>query len=246
MKKLVFLLILYLLTCCGFAEESIPLIPYEESVLHAGQTVMVDCVFGFDHGSSRDVWYKTTEGYQYEQELSRDMAIGMNDYLSSTEKQYMRDPEQGVVHRITMRLYDDGSMGGSSIIEYEVLSQFVNIDELVQEYKEACQEISVKTILRNKKDYEGKTTYIKFRGEVLQVIEDYFGPSACLLAVENYESVVYLEYRPDDNDMKMLESDEIEVYGYIPPLKVTETYNTLFGQETVPYVSVEFWDLIEE
>lgn len=229
-----------------FAVESVPLILYEEREQYANQTVKVDCVFGFNHGSSRDVWYKTKTGYQYERELSRDLAIGMNKYISSEKKQYLRNPEEGVVHRVTMVLYDDGSMGASTITEYELLSETVNIDDLIQEYKDSCQDIAVKTILRNPKVYEGQFTYVEFEGEVLQIIEDYYGPAGCILITNDYEDIVYLEYRPDDNDVLMLESDRIKVYGYLPPLKITETYDTLFGKKTVPYVSVEFWDLIEE
>ena len=249
MKKVVALIIalviLLAFSITASAIDSVPLISYNEREQYADQTVKVDCVFGFNHGSSRDIWYKTETGYQYERELSWDLSVGMNDYVSSEEKQYLRNPKEGVVHRVTMLLYGDGSMGGSTIVEYELLSETVNVDDLIREYKESCSDIAVKAILRNPKVYEGQYTYVKFEGEVLQVINNNFGSVGCLLLLNNYEDIVYLDYQPDDNDIPMLESDKVVVYGCLPPLKITETYDTLFGERTVPYVSVEFWDLIE-
>lgn len=247
MKKLVCaLLIILMFGSTAFASEDIPHIFYNECAEYAGQRVTLDCVFGANHGSSRDVWYKTENGYEYCCEIGWKDQVGLNRYLTGEEKQYLREPEQGKIHRLRVWLYGDGSTGGSSIAHCEVLPETVNLDDCVREYKNSCAEISVKSILRNPKSYEGRYTYVKFEGKILQVIEDKSWARDYLLAVNDYQDMIYLSHTVEDNDLPMLQGDTVAVYGYLPPKKVTESYNSLSGKQTVPYMWVEFWDLLDE
>ena len=257
MKKLLALcLIVSLMLCCTITasasgllkipKQEIPNIFYDLRKDYCSQTVTVDCVFGERFDGDLEVWYKTQNGYQYEYEIAWSMGLGsMNESsLSQEARSYLRNPEKEVVHRLTMALAKDGSMSSSTIIDYEVLPDVVTQDELLQGYKDACEDIPVKTIMRNPKKYEGFTTYVHFEGTALQVIEGWISTTV-ILAVNDYQDFVYLNMR-NNEDFKVLEDDVISVYGYIPPKKVTETYNTLLGTKTVPYVTVEFWDLLEE
>ena len=99
--------------------------------------------------------------------------------------------------------------------------------------------ISFKDISRNPDDYVGKK--VKFTGNILQLIEDENLNEGRMSTNGIYDDVIYFEYDPSILEFRLLEDDEITVYG---TFKEMYTYLSLSGDVTLPLISVDRIDLL--
>ena len=113
-----------------------------------------------------------------------------------------------------------------------------------EEYKAQCVEgYDYKTLARDPATYVG--TYAKFRGEVVQVME---GSGITVLRVNvtqngygYWEDTIYVNYIPDEGDLRILEDDIVTIYGEMMELK---TYETVMGSSvTIPQVYAKYIEL---
>ncbi|MBD5130603.1 MAG: PCRF domain-containing protein [Ruminococcaceae bacterium] len=96
--------------------------------------------------------------------------------------------------------------------------------------------ITFEQLARNPDDYRDKK--VKFTGSVLQVIEGEYGSNSIRLATDGgYDDVILANYSTDIIDFRLLEDDEITIYGVSKGLK---SYETIMGSSvTLPYVLID-------
>ncbi len=102
-------------------------------------------------------------------------------------------------------------------------------------YIKKCKTYDYKTIQRKPDKHKGKN--IKVSGTVIQVLEGWFGSVGLRLEDSNGD-VWYINYSYSDGEDKILEDDNITVYGECTG---TETYKTVLGSSvTVPSIDAEY------
>lgn len=121
-------------------------------------------------------------------------------------------------------------------------------EEIIQSYKNNCQEYSYENIFRYAEDYDGK--YAKFTGEVVQIMDAaYLSLESYVLRVNitkdeygYYEDTIYVTYLPMEESTRILEDDIVTIYGILDGL---ETYKTIFGgTETIPSINSNYIEII--
>lgn len=123
------------------------------------------------------------------------------------------------------------------------LSQYFSVTEGVadtskiteEEYKNLCKEYSYDEIVRTPDNYEDK--YCKLTGTVSQSIEGWFGQYTIYISDAN-GNIWGCTYSYDDGESRMLEGDQVTVYGM---LDGTTTSETVLGKQVeMPYLNIEY------
>lgn len=95
--------------------------------------------------------------------------------------------------------------------------------------------ITYSNLARNPEDYKGKK--IKFKGEVVQVIEGDDTVQIRLAVNNDYDDILFCEYDSSIVSSRVLEDDKITIYGVSVG---TITYeSTMGGQITIPAAYIE-------
>ncbi len=241
MKRIVYLvialLVIFMTSCLA---DEIPLVTYDmiASGECANKTVYIDCaISGFDDGFFK-VWVKSNDGFFYNEGL---WSFSYTDALTSDEKKaFLSDAAIGNMYRFALTVYHDNSFGSSNVQSIQKLDSTVDVTELTSQFKKNCTQIACKDILRNPDKY--KDYYVSFSGTILQEISAKYGDPNYLLDTGEDNGIVYLSYSLNDGADKILETDKVTIYGRIPPKRTTETYSTLLGTKTVPFIIVYFVD----
>ena len=131
-----------------------------------------------------------------------------------------------------------GSSFGSPIQAVHKTSSDASVGDFIQGFKDCCQSPEYKAVLRNPEEYRGSN--FTFTGDVVQVVSE---ESYCIkfLLETYYGELIYVWYFPE-NSSRILEGDNVAIYG---TFHVLETYDTLFGENTVPRLSAYFLELNE-
>lgn len=99
--------------------------------------------------------------------------------------------------------------------------------------------ITFDNISRSPDDYVGKK--VKFSGRIAQVIEGGSLNSLRMSTSGNYNDVIYGTYSASIIDVRLLEDDDITIYGTVVGLK---TYTTIMGASvTLPEISIDRLEL---
>ena len=111
------------------------------------------------------------------------------------------------------------------------------------EFKSSCQTMTYDELFRNIDDNEGK--YVKFKGEISQVVYDGDYSSQYLIAITESDFLwtdnVYVELSRDKVSDKFLEGDIVAFYG---ECKGTYSYTSVLGQSIeVPEIYALYMDL---
>lgn len=107
------------------------------------------------------------------------------------------------------------------------------------DYISSCKAADYRAIARDPADHEFEL--ITFTGEVIQVSEGWFG--SVILRIDTPDGVWYCTYTRSDDESRILEGDELTVYGQCEGV---ETYTTIFGaSETIPSISIKYYELID-
>lgn len=244
MRKFLVSMVLLMLITVGAVAKATPQILWDDTLTgqYAGQAVSLRMVVGDVDDERMAVWIEGKYGYEYE--IMKFDNLSFNDYLTGEKTAGLRKWMPGEAYDVIVMLYNDGSFGMTTIMDYTLVSADGDVDELVQGYKQACDDIGCKSILRSPQKFEGKRTYCKFEGVVIQEIATN-AYKEYLLDTGIDDGYLIFRYDFGKNEDRILVSDHIVVYGYIPSKRVTVTYDTLFGHNTVPYMVGEHWDLID-
>ncbi|MBO5179271.1 MAG: hypothetical protein J6B87_02870 [Clostridia bacterium] len=110
------------------------------------------------------------------------------------------------------------------------------------EFITTCEVYTYEELARNPQNYIGKN--IKLTGEVIQVQElNKHVEMRVNIGNESYEytDIIYCVYEYSENESRILENDNITLYG---TCNGTKTYTTVLGSSlTIPLVKVEFIDI---
>lgn len=126
----------------------------------------------------------------------------------------------------------------------------LELEENKYEKEKYDTEISRDDIARDKDGLKG--SYVKFKGEIIQVIEGYKSTEYRMAVNNDYDQIIVIEIPNEELDYNILEGDQIAIEGVSMG---NETYKTVLGEKViVPYIkvdnyyeeSVEKEDLIKE
>ncbi|MCD7821395.1 MAG: hypothetical protein LUG64_04205 [Clostridiales bacterium] len=115
-------------------------------------------------------------------------------------------------------------------------------EEIEEQYKENCTEYSYDTIARDPDEYYG--TYGKYKGEVVQVLEDGDDVQLRVNITEgkySYSDTIFVFYEKKDGESRILEDDIITLYGINMG---TVSYESVLGATiTLPCVYAAYIDI---
>jgi hypothetical protein len=117
--------------------------------------------------------------------------------------------------------------------------------QTAEEYKAQCKDISYSDLARKPDSYKGQ--YIKFTGEIIQVLESgkesQYRINVTKGEYDLWDDTVFVTYQNKDGNERFLEDDIVTFYGkYQGLLK----YESILGQEiSVPSCSAGYIDLIK-
>lgn len=139
--------------------------------------------------------------------------------------------------------YYIGEENEISFLAFEKADPPFSLEEVEMDYKNKCKEYTYEDIARNPEETRGNDA--KFRGEVIQVLED--GNSVEMrvnITKESYgySDTIYVSYdRKSENEDRILEDDIITIYGKLGGL---ETYTSILGADiTLPQVFAEYIEI---
>ena len=109
-----------------------------------------------------------------------------------------------------------------------------------KKYKDSCKKLTFEELARNPEKVKG--TKVKLTGEVVQVSENYISIGMRVNITENeygwYEDTVYIIYYPEDGEDKILEDDNITIYG---TAEGEYSYTSVMGAYiTIPKILAEY------
>lgn len=106
------------------------------------------------------------------------------------------------------------------------------------ERKQYDSVITYEKLARSPEKYKGKK--VTLSGTIIQIVEGAFDNEARLATKDGFSDIAYITYKPDILDVRLLDYDEVTVYGTFKGLK---SYLSLLGEVTIPNISVEHIDL---
>lgn len=119
--------------------------------------------------------------------------------------------------------------------EEEAQRQAEEASRLAEEAKGYETGITYEDLSRSPDDYIGQK--VKFTGTVVQIMESSYQNIMRLATSDYYEDIIYGTYDPDILDVRLLEDDNITIYGTAQGI---ETYEAVLGNTiSLPKVSVD-------
>lgn len=140
----------------------------------------------------------------------------------------MKELSEGVVTGSTVKVcVETGEEGHLDSSEKMFAIQSVDaevLDDIVSKYKQTCNNVDYKKILRNPEKARGSIW--KATGEVLQVIRTTDSMQELLLQLYD-GNLLYVWYYKEEGADNIKEEDYITVYG---TFYLTKTYTTVLGE----------------
>lgn len=176
-----------------------------------------------------DVWYKSEKlGY-----VRRSEVLDWDELYCEKVSIQSGDTVQVCVY-----VDSESSFGFTDAKNIRLTKSKFNLDDVKNYFKQDCQIMDYKKVLRNPDDY--KNTNFAFCGEVFQVVSESDSVIEMLVKSDDDEIVYVYYYR--EGTSRILEGDMVTIYG---TFYILETYQTLLGTKTVPKLSVYFLELGE-
>lgn len=174
-----------------------------------------------------DAWF--THGDSY-------VSQSITFYLDELKDYSPKDIHSGDNLKICFYINSDGSFG-STIKGFVYTKDDISLDDIYTTYKANCSLIEYENLLRYPDDLKG-TTY-SFDGKVFQIISEE-NNYVEMLILYNDSNLIHVKYFYKDGEPKMIEGDEITVYGTFYYLF---SYLTVAGtKKTIPSITAEFVD----
>ena len=138
-----------------------------------------------------------------------------------------------IFYGMTEEQSDMGSQGAETSGSAETISE--------EEYKEMCNTYAYKDLARNPENFKG--IKIVLSGEVIQVMESGKKLELRVNMDGDYDQTVYVKYTLKNGEGRILEGDQINIYGTFEGLK---TYTSVLGAEiTLPRIDAKYIELVE-
>ena len=217
--------------------DKYPLTPYSETLNGTlikkpiTLEMVVDRVHSDDSSVDYRAWYKNEATYIC------DSFNPCYDIEEGSPESVIQNAKDGdVIHFSTMTYYD-GSAGNSDMSSAKIVDS-VDINEIYNSFKSGCIELNYEDFQRSPDNYND--SFIKTTGTIFQIVSEDFSRSEYL--VETPQGYIYLTWFENEKfrDSRLLEGDNITVYGLSQGLK---TYSTLSGDQTVPSMTLELVDI---
>lgn len=155
-------------------------------------------------------------------------------YIDELKEYSPKDIVSGDNLKICFYINKDNSFG-STIKGFIKMQNDVLLDDIYNTFKANCSPMEYADLLRYADTLRGET--YSLNGEVLQIISEENNYVELLVICDN-TNVVHVKYSYKDIDTKMLEGDEITVYGTFYSLF---SYLTVSGtQQKVPSITAKF------
>ena len=173
-----------------------------------------------------DVWFFSKQSYYSES------AYFECDELQDYNPQLL---ESGDNVDICFYIYSDSSFGGN-IKGFSKNEESVDLDFIYNSFKDNCSPLDYESILRNPDDFWGCT--FTFSGTVFQVIKQDDSYVDFLLFTGHNNEYIHIYYLYKDNDSRILENDELTIYGTF--YKLYDYVSMLGTNHSIPEIAVEF------
>lgn len=204
-----------------------------------GQYVYINCAVSnvsyddkFAHVSF-DAWIEDGDQYFY------DSNWFVFDLDEIEEISILKDAKDGDMFKFLVEVYSDATVGGTGVVSAERLNTTADISQLISQYKESCQRFSCEDLLRTPDAYKG--TQISLQGEVFQLVADDDGIVELLLDTGEDNGLAFIRYTRNDGEARILEGDNITVYG---TFYLLTDYTTIVGSTNiVPELHAQFLDI---
>lgn len=184
-------------------------------------------------GYSYNIFFQTTDGYDIEIMYPSDEAD------EKTDKNIPDGLKNGDILR--MKQFISEPRVGQSFVDVEKIGE-ASLDEVYSAYKNSCPELDYESTIRMPVGVFDEYIKCQFTGEIIQVINEGgdFGHPDYL--IKSGDNIVYCTFaRSSENrDMRFVEGDIVTIYGDCQSLT---TYDTLIGENTVPFVWAYLIDL---
>lgn len=125
---------------------------------------------------------------------------------------------------------------GTDIISFKINDSTLTLDDIQTAFIENCQLLNYTDILRNSDSLWGATYSLS--GSVFQITKQEDTYVEFLLDTKSKEEYVYVLYFYKDGDPKILENDELTIYGTF--YKLFDYVSPLGTNHSVPQISAEF------
>lgn len=175
-----------------------------------------------------DAWFSHEKTYRKD-----DLVFDLDDFNLDICDPSIIKPTDNI--DICIYVNKDNSFG-NDIISFKINDSTLTLDEIQTTFIEDCQPLNYTDVLRNPDSLWG-TTY-SLSGSVFQITKQEDTYVEFLLDTELKDEYVYIFYFYKDDDPKILENDELTIYGTF--YKLFDYVSPLGTNHSVPQISAEF------
>lgn len=125
---------------------------------------------------------------------------------------------------------------GFDIKGFSKSEETITLNSIYDSFKENCSPLDYKSILRSPENFSGCT--FTFSGTVFQIIEQDNDSLEFLLFTGSDDEYIHIRYCYKDNDFRILENDEMTLYGTF--YKLYDYVSMLSANYSIPDIVVEF------
>ncbi len=247
MKKIIPVLIILMILLCSVTviAEEVPFITYTDLLRYGELYPTVAAKYGMQLGTVPvriEVVIGRESGFLHEKELWVKDSNGFSFFGRVNNLPYAFTYGQRYILEITP--YSGGGFGEEEILKYELIEDNADVDSILSAYKEKFQPLSYRKVLRNPEKY--KRILFVVEGIYFQDLGSHLGGKGCLL-LDDDENVYFFDYFQKDYDINLLVGDRLKLYCVLGgPDNGIYQYQAWSGKQTVPYLYLYFYDLLEE
>lgn len=181
-------------------------------------------------GYDFNIFYQTSDGYNI-------TAMYPPSYI--IDQKVPEGLKNGDILR--MKQYITESHAGQSFADMDKIGE-ASMEEVYSTYKSSCPLLDYSSVIRMPVGVFDKYIKCQFTGEIIQVVDeggDFGIPNYLIKSGEDIVSCTYAR-SSENRDMRFIEGDIVTIYGECQALT---TYDTLVGENTVPYIWAYLIDL---
>lgn len=221
----------------------IPVVTYNEilSGKYKNTDILIDCIIDnayLDKVSKLmyfDPWFINGNSYKWSSSLS---AINMSNSFDG--KEYLETTINGEEFRFHVHVSSDNSIDFFAIKGVEKITPIATLEEVKSSYINSCAIVPVDDLLRSPESH--KMQDVTFSGSVFQIVkQEDDGNTSFLLDTGGDNGIIYVLYKRNPGDNRILENDSVTIYGMFYLL---DTYTSVLGADrTVPRIGAKFLTL---
>lgn len=206
-----------------------PVVTYEDILTgeYNGKYVYIDAIIDnidvSSYSTKFSLWYPYGDTYYYD-------TGNFSDIEEDSPESVFKNAKNGDVIHFSTQIYNDGSFGTNNVYTAEITGS-EDILSVRQKSMDNSPSLDYEGVERNPDSF--KRTQCSFSGTIFQIVkEDNYSAE---YIVETDSGYVYVNWYASESirGSRLLEWDYVTVFGTIDGLK---TYDTLTGENTVPYI----------